>query len=229
MSNTVRAVDNWADILKVFALVDCEPEVEVLQFLQSLRLDSRVIGIDIGCGFGRHAVAAAAMGSQIVGVDISRHAVEQTRRALRVCGLEANGDVILADSSHLPFHSGSFDFAVACCSLSHGTRKTLTDSLNEGMRVLREGASLCATLLCNRDPRYGKGVSVGEDAFIFTEGPEAGICHYFANAKMIEDVVRSSGIVRDMREIRYSGKDIQQYHPAISYASHILVRIEKTL
>jgi len=73
------------------------------------------LGLDLGCGFGRHIYNAAKFGAEMVGVDISE-AIESTRA--NVEGLP-NVHLVQADVYHLPFRPGVFDFAYSIGVLHH--------------------------------------------------------------------------------------------------------------
>jgi SAM-dependent methyltransferase len=73
------------------------------------------IGLDLGCGFGRHIYNAAKFGAEMVGVDISE-AIESTR--VNTKGLP-NVHLVQADVYALPFRPGVFDFAYSIGVLHH--------------------------------------------------------------------------------------------------------------
>lgn len=75
---------------------------------------SRVL--DVPCGSGRHAVALAAKGHAVVGVDISREAVDHARRVAAAAGVDV--DLVVADMRDVP-RDGSFDAAI-CMGNSFG-------------------------------------------------------------------------------------------------------------
>ena len=73
------------------------------------------LGLDMGCGFGRHIYNAAIFGAEMVGVDLS-DAIESTAENVRELG---NVHLIQADVYHLPFKPGVFDFAYSIGVLHH--------------------------------------------------------------------------------------------------------------
>jgi SAM-dependent methyltransferase/uncharacterized protein YbaR (Trm112 family) len=73
------------------------------------------LGLDLGCGFGRHIYNAARFGAEMVGVDISE-AIESTR--INTQGMP-NVHLVQADVYHLPFRPGVFDFAYSIGVLHH--------------------------------------------------------------------------------------------------------------
>lgn len=73
------------------------------------------LGLDSGCGFGRHIFQAAGFGAKMVGIDFSR-AIESTRR--NTLGMD-NVYLAQADIYKLPFAPGSFDFVYSIGVLHH--------------------------------------------------------------------------------------------------------------
>lgn len=83
-------------------------EVRFLADRLGLRAGSRVL--DVGCGPGRHSRALAALGCEVVGVDISAP-------FLAAAG---PGRWVRADARRLPFTPGSFDAAISICQGGFG-------------------------------------------------------------------------------------------------------------
>jgi len=73
------------------------------------------LGLDAGCGFGRHAYYAAEFGAEVVGVDFSA-AIEA---ALQNTTGRKGIHLVQGDIYRLPFAAGSFDFAYSLGVLHH--------------------------------------------------------------------------------------------------------------
>jgi SAM-dependent methyltransferase/uncharacterized protein YbaR (Trm112 family) len=73
------------------------------------------LGLDVGCGFGRHAYYAHQLGAEMVAVDFSQ-AIESASRNLRDC---QNVHVVQANLYRLPFRPGTFDFIYSLGVLHH--------------------------------------------------------------------------------------------------------------
>ncbi len=69
--------------------------------------------LDLGCGWGRWTLAAAAAGCRAVGVDRSLPAVQAARRVARELGRDQAAHFVCADLDHLPFRPAVFDQAIA--------------------------------------------------------------------------------------------------------------------
>ena len=73
------------------------------------------LGLDAGCGFGRHIYNAATFGADMIGVDISE-AIESTRANTQHL---PNVHLVQANLYALPFRQGIFDFAYCIGVLHH--------------------------------------------------------------------------------------------------------------
>ncbi len=72
------------------------------------------LGLDAGCGFGRHVFYASKYGAEMIGLDASR-AIDVARR-------NATGDrthFVQGDIFHPPFRDGAFDFVYSIGVLHH--------------------------------------------------------------------------------------------------------------
>lgn len=112
---------------------------------------SGTIGIDIGCGNGRHAELLSKRTDYVIGIDISKEALYQAHdRAV------ANGfplELIQADSSLLPLNARTADIAVYIATIHHlPSRDQRVQSLNELEAVLsRNGRALVSAWSVSHD------------------------------------------------------------------------------
>jgi SAM-dependent methyltransferase len=113
------------------------PSPYVVDFLDRLR--ALVPGgrlLDLGCGEGRHSLAAARAGFRVVGVDYEPLALHRARRTARAVGLTGI-TFRQADALHLPFPAGSFDVVLDYGCLHH-QRKSDWPAYRAGLlRVLK--------------------------------------------------------------------------------------------
>ena len=73
------------------------------------------LGLDLGCGFGRHIYNAAKFGAEMIGVDLS-DAIESTRANTKDL---PNVHLVQANVYHLPIKPGVLDFAYSIGVLHH--------------------------------------------------------------------------------------------------------------
>jgi len=109
------------------------------------------VGLDIGCGNGRHTELLAAGCDRAVGFDVSREILGTARR--RVRDSEASFALVQADAAALPVGTDCADLAVYVATLGHlPTRERRLASLDELGRVLRtDGRALVSAWATEHD------------------------------------------------------------------------------
>jgi ubiquinone/menaquinone biosynthesis C-methylase UbiE len=94
--------------------------------------------LELGCGNGRVALALAARGFAVEGIDISPAMIDEARAAATAAGVDASFRV--GDAVELPQDEGGLDAVVfACNGIGHLTREGKVACLSEMRRVLRPG------------------------------------------------------------------------------------------
>ena len=91
-------------------------------------------GLDVGCGNGRHATLLADLTDRVLGVDISRGLLDESRE--RTTGV----DLVQGDAAALPVADDRVDVALSVATVHHlPDRATRRESLAELARVLVPG------------------------------------------------------------------------------------------
>lgn len=124
-------------IAERFAATRQNPWPEVESFLDGR---SGRVGLDVGCGNGRHADLLAARVDRTVGVDLSGALLRIARERARTAGYAAATAWLRGDAATLPLRSGSVDLATYVATIHHlPTRADRVASLDELARVLAPG------------------------------------------------------------------------------------------
>ncbi len=106
--------------------------------------------LDIGCGEGRHAIAAAKMGFRVTAADFEPLAIARARRFARKHG--ARGIAFrVADARRLPFPAASFDVVFDYGCLHHQRRSDQAAYRRSLLRVLKPRGWY---VLCAFSPRF---------------------------------------------------------------------------
>lgn len=106
--------------------------------------------LDIGCGFGRHAYAAARKGASVVACDLAPKELQDVRSTAYAMlqNKEIEKDVtvisVVGDTTDLPFPDGSFNQVVASEILEHVPNDE--KALSELFRVLKPGGQIAVTV-----------------------------------------------------------------------------------
>ncbi len=100
------------------------------------------VGLDLGCGNGRHAELLAEGTDRVVGVDASRAILELARDRLADADPGGRFDPVLADAATLPLDDGAVDLAVYVATIHHlPDRDRRVRSLDELARTLAPGGT----------------------------------------------------------------------------------------
>lgn len=158
------------------------PEPFVLAEATRLRLAGASRALDLGCGVGRNALALAALGFEVVALDLAPAGLAVTARRAEEAGLALR--TVEAPMTDLPFEGDAFDYVVSWNVVYHGTRDVVAASIAEVARVLGPGGTFQGTMLSKRRDDYGLGREVGRDAFVRPEaGGDKAHPHFFTNAR----------------------------------------------
>lgn len=99
--------------------------------------------LDVGCGTGTWALALAARGAAVTGIDISPEMVRVARRKAAVSGHSVT--FMPGDGRCLPFPAANFDLVTALLVLEFALDPSAV--LSEMVRVLRPGGTLLVAAL----------------------------------------------------------------------------------
>jgi len=122
----------------VFSEMSCDFEQNFLNYIYPVdkQFFRDKLGLDAGCGFGRHIYFAAKYGASMVGMDFSR-AIESTRKNTR--GLK-NVNLVQADIYRPPFREKAFDFVYSIGVLHH--LPVPEEGFRQLLKLVKEGGSI---------------------------------------------------------------------------------------
>ena len=132
------------------------PTAEVL--LDAVRAGQGQTLLDVACGTGNVALAAAARGAAATGVDASAPLVEQARERAAAAGLEAR--FLEGDAGSLPVPDGAFDAAASAFGVIFAPDPAR--ALAEMLRVTRPGGLVALTSWTAEGAIFEAGRILGE-------------------------------------------------------------------
>ncbi|MGQ4554670.1 methyltransferase domain-containing protein [Halobellus sp. GM3] len=95
------------------------------------------VGLDLGCGNGRHAELLADRVERVVGIDVSGGLLQTARKRALQRGFDESLRLVQSDAAALPLRDGAVDVAVYVATLHHlRSRERRVASLSELARVL---------------------------------------------------------------------------------------------
>jgi ubiquinone/menaquinone biosynthesis C-methylase UbiE len=134
----LRVRQVYDEIATHFSKTRAYPWPEVEAFLDGSGADAggaSSVGLDVGCGNGRHAGPLGEVVEQVVALDASRGLLLEARGRSTENGWDAS--LVQGDAAGLPLAAGSADVALYVATLHHlPDRETRVRSLDELSRVL---------------------------------------------------------------------------------------------
>ena len=155
---TARTKAVYDRIAEHFSATRVSPWPEVEAFLDGR--EGRV-GLDLGCGNGRHTAVLAARVSRVLAVDLSRELLAETRGEVPAATL------VQGDAAHLGLAAETVDLAVYVAALHHlPTRARRRASLAELSRVLAPGGRALVSVWSSTHDRFADTDGEGFDTTV---------------------------------------------------------------
>jgi SAM-dependent methyltransferase len=131
-----RIVEQFTRWAKPFAELPVHSEADgMARTLAAAKIEPGMRVLDVACGPGIVACAAALEAAHVTGIDLTPAMIEQARERQRSQGL-TNLDWHLGDATRLPFADASFDVVLTRYSFHHMTAPAA--ALREMKRVCRK-------------------------------------------------------------------------------------------
>jgi ubiquinone/menaquinone biosynthesis C-methylase UbiE len=158
------------------------PEAEVLAVADTLPKGARIL--DLGAGVGRHALAYARMGFDVVALDAAPEGLAEIDRIAGTEGLSVQ--TVPGKMTELPFEDASFDHVLSWNVIYHGDAEVVTRTIGEIARVLKSGGSYQGTMLSKRrvpaELKRAPGREISPNTWVFEGGGDKMHPHFFCSA-----------------------------------------------
>ncbi|WP_241004247.1 class I SAM-dependent methyltransferase [Conexibacter sp. SYSU D00693] len=139
--------------------VALEPAAQVA--VEALRLRQGEQVLDVACGTGNAALAAARAGAKVVAVDLAPRLVEVARARLDAEGFgDGRGIVLQGDATALPVGEAAFDAAVSVFGVIFA--RPAQSAVDELVRAVRPGGRIVVTSWVAEGPIHEYGRMVRE-------------------------------------------------------------------
>lgn len=159
-----------------------KPSDSVVSFRPILKDISAHKVLDLGCGTGRNAIYLGKEGFIVVGIDISKTALQVAEQKIENEDLQ-NVILVYGDIASLPFPSQHFDAIISINVIHHNKISDIEKMVNEIYRVLRHDGKGLVTVVSDMDYKFGKGRRLEENTYELSEEAhrEKGMIHHFFN------------------------------------------------
>jgi SAM-dependent methyltransferase len=136
--------------------------VEVVELL-----NPRSTILELGCAAGRDGIFFIHQGHKVVGLDLSLNALRLYRRLAATSVPHVKPWVICADLRNMPVGRVGFDAVYARMSLHYFGDGHLENIVSQISGMLRLGGHFALQVRSLRDPLYGRGEPLFDNAFVF--------------------------------------------------------------
>lgn len=173
------------------------PDEEVVRFLNRYK-NRKGTGklIDLGCGTGRHTVAALKLGYEVTAIDYVKHCLEVTESRVESMGKQAK--YIQNDDIDIPLETGSTDVVIAWGSIFYNKRNRIIEFLKEVRRVLKEDGEIFCDFRTQNDDLYCNvekyGEFIDDNTILLKENVGMAGSHlYFTTLDDLREIVKEAG------------------------------------
>lgn len=173
--------------------------------------------LDLGCGIGRHAILFAGNNFKVDAFDLSEEGVKKLNKLSRQKNLlikTRTGDML-----SLPYEDNSFDCLLAYHVVYHTDDNGIKKVMSEIKRVLKNQGEAYITFNSQNSSAFKdlNNKHISQNTIVKDKGHEAGIPHYYATKKDVEDLLAGFEI------LDFSYKE--EYYPDYTGAHYyVLVR-----
>ncbi|MFB6109863.1 MAG: class I SAM-dependent methyltransferase [Halodesulfurarchaeum sp.] len=128
------------------------PWTDVTDFLGTVE---GTVGLDVGCGNGRHTEAMAAAVDRPIGLDLSGTLIREARSRIRSAGVEAT--FLQGSATAIPVGSSTVDVGLYIATIHHlRDRDVRVQSLDELARVLRPAGTALISSWCTTHETFDR-------------------------------------------------------------------------
>lgn len=178
--------------------------------------------LDLGCGLGRHSVLFARNGFNVSCFDISKDAIERTKKWCEEENLKCN--YMVGDMLKLPYKDNEFDCILCRNVISHTDTEGMKTIISELKRVLKKGGE-CYLTLGSKDTWGFKQESwplIDPNTRLrMEEGPEYKTPHFYADYNLCQELFKDFEIINIYQVIDYFKSNDKTFD---SYHYHLLIK-----
>jgi len=158
-----------------------KPDGDIVELAKVFKKEKVKKILDLGCGSGRNCRFLSSKGFAVVGMDISKSAIKQAKKA------DGKIEYLVADMKKIPFPTDSFDALVSTQTIFHGRLQEIQQTINEIGRVVRNKGVIFITLQPVKGNKHRMGEKLEPNTYISNGGDDKGeIHHFFTKAEILK-------------------------------------------
>lgn len=178
--------------------------------------------LDLGCGLGRHTILFAQNGFNVSCLDISKDAIERTKKWCEEENLKC--DFKVGDMLKLPYKDNEFDCILSRNVISHTDTEGMKQIISELKRVLKKDGE-CYLTLGSKDTYGFKQETwplVDQNTRLRMEkGPEYKTPHFYVDYNLCQELFKDFKIINIFQVVDYFNSNDKV---SDSYHFHLLIK-----
>ena len=191
------------------------PNEEVIKFLNKFILKKKfnkkrekITFLDLGCGNGRNTKYILENGFSVVGIDLSKIAINNTGKLLKKSKCNPSRYKLISTSSdNFKYEINSFDYIISDCTLDSMPVDEFRKSLNMIFNSIKPKGLVYLNLISKKNVTH-KGKFLNKyDFLIYSKHEKNTIQSYFDN-KRIRESFKQFKIVENYEIIKFKNKEI---------------------
>lgn len=213
---------NWNLVKETKDCIWKEPSIESYYLLNRWKKQGKTEFLDLGCGLGRHSIMFAKNSFNVYCFDISKEAIERTKKWAESENL--NLRYYVGDMLKLPYENESIDAILCRNVISHTDTEGIKKIIREIKRVLKKEGECYLTLGSKSTWGFSETnwPMIDENTKLkMEEGPEYKIPHFYADYNLVKDLFNNFKIELVKHIQGFYEKNEKTYS---SYHYHVLIK-----
>ena len=213
---------NWNLVREDENCIWKNPSIESYYLLNRWKTQKKMNFLDLGCGLGRHSILFAKNGFSVYCFDISKEAIERTRRWAETEKLKLN--YVVGDMLNLPYKNQSIEAILCRNVISHTDTEGIKKIIKELKRVLKIDGECYLTLGSKSTWGFNENnwPMIDENTKLkMEEGPEYKTPHFYADYDLIKELFNEFKIEFIKHIQGFYEKEAKTHS---SYHYHVLIK-----
>jgi|SRR5690554_954559 len=170
-----------------------KPDESILQFMSRFNPDIQSKVLDLGCGIGRHAIAFAQKGFDVVALDNSQEGLNELKKEMEKQELKIK--IVQGNYLEPILKKESFDIIISYNVIYHGYRDDIKKAVKLCKDYLKPKGTLFFTCPSRDDGKYGSGKKVASNTYRSLNSVHPGDIHYFSDKKDIKEFIQGLKLI----------------------------------
>ncbi len=186
------------------------PALEVINFIENQANSTRKKVLDLGCGIGRHSIAFAEKGFDVLAVDQSEIGLNELERISD--NYKLNIRTHIGDFNKKLFELSTFDIVISYNVLYHGTKSQFKSSIEYCHDYLKKDGLFFFTCPTRVDGKYGSGEKIEEHTYASLNSVHSGDIHYFSSSNDIDELMSNFEVLsKEKKEHEWINGKVKQF------------------